>query len=1084
VESNEFGELLQGGGMRVEIKTDQGIKTVDFERPPTEADIDEIAGKFRVKKPAPQFANPGVKPVAASKPVSAESKPVASKAPSGSSRGASVGAGIGAGAQSPRKAWIPNEYLYDELTRVIEEQRAPQKVKRPSAAPQGRQADTKRIIKADEPTPTNTVNDLLFGVTAAKERKAKQDIFLRRHYTAPPKPENPNDTKAILSKMVDVGRKRQATAPLTFWNGKWWGGDPFENQQFTRQALEWALDHDSGVVGLKGGKGEMDLREALASLSRATGGVVVFRDPGHSRAQVEQMDENAAYTNFGTAGLGYTYGFSNEAAKAGVYNPHSGKMEKSTSGRARAAVNQSQKNLSDWISSKLGLEKDNFVSSFASEIAMFLPNLTAELYTTLDPDENVETRAKALVNLVGGLATTTPGAKVVASGVRSLLATKYLAPVAQAIAKAVPAGLSKAEAVAKFSRRFDTSISKADSILKVLTNGTYNTSEGALRALHDLSEGELSAVKTKLPTVPRNRMSLVDDEAGAGTVMAGGLSGESQKGARAASQNAVKGSLKSVPNEVTGQLVLEHSHFLQKWEALANKSRQQLKEIKREEAGRLNMMIVPPSALAVAYHSTIIASYHLVKAGFSIAKATGPLMAELKITKKRAQDILGQQLLIFGEDVKKYARLTVGDAKAQAIVAKMMHLMPDSDEYRQAALAGLSKRGWFRRSNELFETLFQADAPVFIKLLSATSPRQTVQENLKMAIRVYGEWVKRGRPTDEAAIRAMFRPVSPGSNVYQLVNIRGRVGGSVSAFLDPHGPLNGFKVDSFVENLRGNHSRVTNDTWMAQFAEMPQSRFGTKRGYEAGELKLKKAAHDLTEMTGEEWTPAEVQETLWSFYKHLSEAAKRGERPVDVIKRLTHEEIEAGDDFITAFKSPEVQQLLRQTGISEERIQAGHMLKHAPSGLKGRVIDSPLADPTTLVRIAERTERRLGRQRIVERIESGLGVTPADQQRYFLNDLDIAKLKQAVSRLQGLKRTTRIHSIFDKALERTRGRAYEQEHRLRADESREKLRSIRGPLTMRPRTVRTDGFSQQSIFHKAPLRVPGPPTLRAMTYAA
>jgi len=96
--------------------------------------------------------------------------------------------------------------------------------------------------------------------------------------------------------------------------------------------------------------------------------------------------------------------------------------------------------------------------------------------------------------------------------------------------------------------------------------------------------------------------------------------------------------------------------------------------------------------------------------------------------------------------------------------------------------------------------------------------------------------------------------------------------------------LSGPKVHSFYNNLTDKVNEVTNDAWMASFAKIDPAKLAgelTKSGpgksatYLALSGKVRQAASMLSRMTGETWTPAEVQETVWSWARQPTSTLKR-----------------------------------------------------------------------------------------------------------------------------------------------------------------------------------------------------------------
>jgi len=142
-------------------------------------------------------------------------------------------------------------------------------------------------------------------------------------------------------------------------------------------------------------------------------------------------------------------------------------------------------------------------------------------------------------------------------------------------------------------------------------------------------------------------------------------------------------------------------------------------------------------------------------------------------------------------------------------------------------------------------------------------------------------WLKAGRPTDRLSISRLLGAMA-GGNQKVLGAWRKNV---YRALQEPDAQaitLSGPKVSSFMRNLLGDSKEVTLDAWMKTFAGINDRIFdgvlnaaGTDPGKSAGYLafssKIRATAERLTAETGEEWTPAEVQETIWSWTKTLVE---------------------------------------------------------------------------------------------------------------------------------------------------------------------------------------------------------------------
>jgi hypothetical protein len=100
---------------------------------------------------------------------------------------------------------------------------------------------------------------------------------------------------------------------------------------------------------------------------------------------------------------------------------------------------------------------------------------------------------------------------------------------------------------------------------------------------------------------------------------------------------------------------------------------------------------------------------------------------------------------------------------------------------------------------------------------------------------------------------------------------------------------------------------------MANFAFMQQVVFGGKitttdpgkgPAYLAVNSVMRSAAKILTKQTGEVWTPAEIQETIWSWTKVLSEkrdSAGEDRAVIELANELSAEDIDSASDFADLF---------------------------------------------------------------------------------------------------------------------------------------------------------------------------------------
>jgi hypothetical protein len=125
---------------------------------------------------------------------------------------------------------------------------------------------------------------------------------------------------------------------------------------------------------------------------------------------------------------------------------------------------------------------------------------------------------------------------------------------------------------------------------------------------------------------------------------------------------------------------------------------------------------------------------------------------------------------------------------------------------------------------------------------------------------------------------------------------------------------------------------------MAAFAKIDPAKLGgglNKSGpgksatYLALSGKVRQAASMLSRLTGETWTPAEVQETVWSWAKTAYEhAEEKGDRSIpELVKNgdITDDLIRSTPDFHQLFSSEQHRGLLQSSRFarSDEQLAAG-----------------------------------------------------------------------------------------------------------------------------------------------------------------
>jgi hypothetical protein len=287
----------------------------------------------------------------------------------------------------------------------------------------------------------------------------------------------------------------------------------------------------------------------------------------------------------------------------------------------------------------------------------------------------------------------------------------------------------------------------------------------------------------------------------------------------------------------------------------------------------------------------------------------------------------------------------------------------DPNDIAPAALAGRAKRGWYKASGQALQDVFGEDSPRFVSLLAATSPRVSVEANLRNALNIWREWNKAGRPQDaESVLRIMEDTVqrsplaaadkSSVLGAWKNNTVQALTGDLNAPLEDMTAFLSGPKVESFRRNLLGDLDEVTNDAWQATATGQEQTNFSGRSptavqkaagapggikspGYMATSAAAREAAKKLTKETGEAWTPAEVQETVWSLTKAAWEKAQATGQPVgQVLRELQHSEVADVPDFSGLLGQGEYAKLLDEAGYGPQ-VKALAAKYQSPAPLEG-----------------------------------------------------------------------------------------------------------------------------------------------------
>jgi len=283
--------------------------------------------------------------------------------------------------------------------------------------------------------------------------------------------------------------------------------------------------------------------------------------------------------------------------------------------------------------------------------------------------------------------------------------------------------------------------------------------------------------------------------------------------------------------------------------------------------------------------------------------------------------------------VKDYPKATLG------FVSPRHDVMIDPKNLAAMASAGAAKKGWYEASYKAITDVFgPEDGARFTALLAATSPQTSVESNLYNTLNIWKNWTNAGRPKGRKEILQIMGASVQGNKGEDSVLEAWR-NNSIRALTqkDPKNiKISGPKVQSFYENLIGKYDEVTNDTWMGRAMNLLQSEFGgAKKEVEVGrdnfffgemryteDLGVKDKAYNslnaatreaaklLSQQTGVEWSPANVQEAVWSYVKTAVDFANSkesgGMNVKDVIDAgvISPEMISQTPDFATLLLDP------------------------------------------------------------------------------------------------------------------------------------------------------------------------------------
>lgn len=256
-------------------------------------------------------------------------------------------------------------------------------------------------------------------------------------------------------------------------------------------------------------------------------------------------------------------------------------------------------------------------------------------------------------------------------------------------------------------------------------------------------------------------------------------------------------------------------------------------------------------------------------------------------------------------------------------------------QMKAMALAGMPKYGWYENSANALKTVFPGDDSIrFSKLLSATSPQTSVENNLENTVNIWANWVKAGRPTDKKSIlKVMGESVQGDKGEGSILDAWKN--NAITALSTPNARdivLSGGKVENFGKAVTGDLDAVTLDAWMANASGVNQQLYakggkvnpGLTAGYLGQTASIREIAEHLSRETGVKFEPSNIQENIWSWAKAAYELRKKGGISGQTVQELlssgkiTNDLIADVPDFSVLLTDPKYSDPLRGAGYGTQ----------------------------------------------------------------------------------------------------------------------------------------------------------------------
>jgi len=175
------------------------------------------------------------------------------------------------------------------------------------------------------------------------------------------------------------------------------------------------------------------------------------------------------------------------------------------------------------------------------------------------------------------------------------------------------------------------------------------------------------------------------------------------------------------------------------------------------------------------------------------------------------------------------------------------HNVPSNSTLKRWALKCDYNKDWYKQSGNIVKKYFGDNADLFIQILSATSPRNSVSANVLFALRAYNNIIRGYEVHRVEQPKYGIAHKIVVSNLEKIVR---------------DGHLSGRKVQNFADALSGKENSVVVDVWMCRVFNIDK-KAPCKSDYDFIEYTIRTIAKNIG------WSACQVQASLWTYVKKV-----------------------------------------------------------------------------------------------------------------------------------------------------------------------------------------------------------------------